>query len=270
MIKITAPQELQSLDNGNSFHGTLPVMKNSVITFNGSSNILFCDENVVLENSKLQFNGSNSIIFLCGSKNAYQLDVSVFNNNAFYCGSDNYFNRVVNVVLSEEKHVFIGNNCLFSLGIWIRIADPHLIYSVDTHERINPTKSVYIGDHCWIGQSAMILKGTQMHSGSILGAMSLCSGKTILSNESWGGNPAKKIAGGIFWDGACVHKWTSAETEKYHNFISDKFIFNYNKDDYLDFTLIDQRLSQAKPSSEKLEFLLSIKSDSDKNRFALN
>ena len=68
----------------------------------------------------------------------------------------------MNVILSEQKHLFIGNDCLLSFGIWVRNADPHLIYDVESHKRVNPTKSIYIGDHVWIGQSAMILKGRKV------------------------------------------------------------------------------------------------------------
>ena len=69
-----------------------------------------------------------------------------------------------------------------------------------------------IGDHVWLGQSSFILKDTTIGSGSIVGAMGVVAGKTIPSNTSWAGNPAKQIASDIFWDGRCVHSWTKTET----------------------------------------------------------
>ena len=124
----------------------------------------------------------------------YKLNLSVHNNNAFYYGLNSSVNfRPITILLSEEKHIFIGNDVLFSFDIWIRNSDPHLIYSANTKKRINPTKSVFIGDHVWIGQNALILKGTQISSGSIIGANSVVAGKRISSNTIWAGNPVKKF-----------------------------------------------------------------------------
>ena len=75
----------------------------------------------------------------------------------------------------------------------MRTADPHLIYNIVDNQRINHSRSIYIGDHVWIGQNAMILKGSSIHSGSVIGAMSLVAGKTIHSNSCWGGNPVRML-----------------------------------------------------------------------------
>ncbi len=198
MLKITDPSLLNDLPQNNRFIGTLPTLDNSSIIFNGKNNILYCDEHIHLTNSILTFNGNNSVIYLCRNKHLYKLDVVTYNNSAFYVGQNNYFNGKLSAILSEQKHIFIGDDGLFSFGIWMRIADPHLIYHTDSKKRINPTKSIYLGDHVWIGQSAMILKGTQIHSGSIIGALSVVSGKEIPSNTSWAGNPSRKIAENIF------------------------------------------------------------------------
>ena len=53
------------------------------------------------------------------------------------------------LLLSERKNIIIGDQCLFSHTIWFRNADPHLIYDNITNKRINPTQSIYIGDHVW-------------------------------------------------------------------------------------------------------------------------
>ena len=71
---------------------------------------------------------------------------------------------------------------MFSVGIWLRISDPHLIYDSFTHTRINPTKSIYIGDHVWVGQDVLILKDSYVGSGSILAARTVLSSKIVPSN----------------------------------------------------------------------------------------
>ena len=152
-------------------------------------------------------------------------------------GKNNYMNGTLHVLISERKHCLIGNNCLFSTDIWIRNADPHLIYDISTMKRINSTKSVFIGDHVWIGQSALLLKGTRIDSGSIIGAMSVVSGKKIANNSIWAGNPVRMVKKNIFWNESCVHKWNMLQTKKskeYSEFIAgkdllvDEFIYKYD------------------------------------------
>ena len=150
MLKITDPSLLNDLPQNNRFIGTLPTLDNSSIIFNGKNNILYCDEHIHLTNSILTFNGNNSVIYLCRNKHLYKLDVVTYNNSAFYVGQNNYFNGKLSAILSEQKHIFIGDDGLFSFGIWMRIADPHLIYHTDSKKRINPTKSIYLGDHVWM------------------------------------------------------------------------------------------------------------------------
>ena len=55
----------------------------------------------------------------------------------------------------------------------------------------------------WIGQHVYFLKGTQIGSGSIIGAKSLVAGKKIKSNTIYAGNPAKLIRKDVFYDRDC-------------------------------------------------------------------
>lgn len=196
----------------NSLIGAPPEMKSSSLTISGKNNILYCEDGVVIENSIIRFSGDNSIIVLGSSKHPYKLNATIYNNCSLLIGRNCYFNGPLNVIVSEEQDVVIGNDCLISFGIWVRTADPHLIYDCATCTRINPSRNIVVGDHVWIGQAATILKNTIIGSGSIIGATSLVSGKRIPSNTSWGGNPAKQIRSGVFWDAACVHKYTQADT----------------------------------------------------------
>ncbi|MBQ2841732.1 MAG: acyltransferase [Clostridia bacterium] len=268
MQRITCKEDFSLLENGNRIMGICPEMNNSSVTFSGKNNILFCSEGVKLANSSINFKADNSIVYLCAGKHDYKLNLTLYNDSVFYSGKDCYFNGVLTVALSERKHFVMGNDCLLSFGIWIRNADPHLIYDADTRERINPTKSIFIGDHVWLGQSAMILKGTEIESGSIIGAMSVVSGKKIPHNSSWAGNPAKKIRDKIFWEGSCVHAWTDEKTKNSMHYDNDCYIYSHTPEEYISFEEIDRKLDAAIPASEKLDFLDSLSENNNKNRFA--
>lgn len=201
-------------------------------------------------------------------KNNCSMQVTVHNNSVFRLGRNTYINGKLMAICSEEKHIFIGDDCLISFGVHIRVADPHLIYDSKTSERINPSKSVFIGDHVWIGQSVILLKGSQLNSGSIIGANSVVAGKTVPFNTIWAGNPAKMIATDIFWDSHCVHAWTSEETARFKTFDrKDVYIYTQSEDS-ISFEYIDNCLSHAKTSEEKLNVLKAIAEKNDKNRFA--
>ena len=147
-----------------------PQLINSKIIFNGENNVLICEENVVLNGTIINFYGDNSIIYLSSNYNHYKLFVNIFNNSVLFMDENIYFSSKLFLILSEEKSIFIGKDCLFSHGVAVRLADPHLIYDMDSMKRINPSEDVYFGDHVWIGQDALILKGTNVGSGSIVGA----------------------------------------------------------------------------------------------------
>ncbi len=267
MMKITAPEMFAELSDGNRFVGELPQMVGSTVNFSGKNNVFFCEKGVRLANCVINFNADNSIVYLCENKNDYKLNISVYNNNVFYSGKNNYFNGVFNVILSEQKHFFMGNECLLSFGIWVRNADPHLIYDCESKKRINPTQSIYFGDHIWVGQSAMILKGTQVESGSIIGAMSVVSNKKIPANSSFAGNPAKKIREGIFWRDPCVHAWTDKKTEDSETFREKTYIYKFKNSEFISFDEIEEKLSQKHSVDKKLKFLDKISANKDKNRF---
>lgn len=243
------------------------IIENSEILFKGRNNTLYIENGVKIKGSRIAFEGDNNIVYLCKSNYNYILGLTLYNSSAFYMGEGNYINGKMNIILSERKHIFIGDYGLFSFGIWMRLADPHLIYGCDTLTRKNPTKSIFIGDHVWIGQGAMILKGTHIGSGSIIGAMSVVSGKEIPSNTAYAGNPAKQVSKGVFFDKQSVHNFNQKQTEKYSKYDDTKYTYEYDKKSTLDFNEIDQALDKCNSSEEKLEFLHKIRSKNDKNRF---
>ena len=247
------------------------IMKDSQIIFKGKNNIVYLEKSVHLVNSRISFEGDNNLVYLSSSKHNYLLNLTLYNQSSFFMGKDNYINGKINAILSEQKHILIGNDGLFSFGIWMRLADPHLIYDCRTHQRKNPSKSIFLGDHVWIGQNALILKGTHVGSGSILGANSVISGKIIPSNTSWAGNPAREIANNIFFTSPCVHGFTSEKTRESQIYMGDEYIYcNPSEKDRLNFNTIDKDLSLFTDAPQRLEYLkTTVQLNTCKNRFAI-
>lgn len=240
---------------------------NTVITFQGKNNILIVEDGVRLHSSKINFNADNSVVYLSKNKHVYNLNVSLFNNSVIYLGKDNYFNGGLNISVSEYQNVIIGDDCLFSFGIWIRTADPHLLYSVETKQRINESKGVFIGDHVWIGQNVCLLKGTRVGSGAVVGAASVVTGKKLASNCCYGGNPAKLLKENVFFAHKCVNDWLPKDTKKFQIMETDDYIYS-KSGDIFDFAVVDAELKKIKTTQEKVDYLKSgICKKSSKNRF---
>lgn len=256
-------------DGGNCILGNEPKLINSRIKFKGKNNRLVCEGRVVLRDSNIIFEGDNSIVFLSSNSHNYYLFISIYNNSVFFMDERTYMNKTVVSVLSEEKNVFIGKNCLFAKGIHFRVADAHLIYDSQSMERINESKSIYVGDHVWIGQDVLLLKGNKIGSGAIIGARSVVSNKTISSNSLWGGAPAREIRQNVFYDSVSIHSYTAIETAESMKYDDDSWIYK-DEGEIISFEEIEQNLNNIGSVDEKIAFLISIKNNASHNRFFID
>ena len=240
---------------------------NSVIKFNGKNNILVIEDGVKLVNSRISFGGDNAVVYLSRNKYIYYLDINAYSNTCVFIGKDNFFNGRLSLIASERKNIIIGDNGLISFGIFVRTADPHLIYSCETKQRINKSKSVLIGDHVWLGQGALILKGTKIGSGSILGGGAVVSNKSVFSNASAVGNPAKIVAKNIFFSKESVHNFNKNQTEEFSVMQSDEWIYSYDNSQK-SFSETDNLLSSKENSKDKLNIIKkNIVNNTSTNRF---
>lgn len=87
-----------------------------------------------------------------------------------------------------------GDNVVIGGSVCIYDTDFH---SLDKNDRchgndIPKTKAVNIGDNCFIGTKTIILKGSRIESGTIVGAGSVVTGE-LEENSIYAGNPIKKI-----------------------------------------------------------------------------
>ena len=108
------------------------------------------------------------------------------------------FNQISFEMNEPGASIIFGEGCLFSrCRFWT--SDFHGIYDATSGDRLNHTRDIMIGDRCWIGNDALVLKGTEMGNDTVIAAGSVVSGKKFGSNLVIGGNPAKVIKVGIIW-----------------------------------------------------------------------
>lgn len=90
-------------------------------------------------------------------------------------------------------YITIGNNCCFSHAT-IMAHDYSWYVLAGAYSAMLPDAGgeVKIGNNCFIGYEAVILKGTTIGDNCIIGARAVVKG-TIPPNTVWGGVPAKQI-----------------------------------------------------------------------------
>lgn len=166
---------------------------------NGKNNHLILGEGCRIYGSQIQFFGDNNTVQIerdCVLKN---VDIWISDGGIIEIGHNTHFSGKIHLACIEGKKIHIGDRCLFSDTITFRTGDSHSILD-DDGNRINNAKDITIGDHVWIGQQVIILKGSIVGSDSIIGTGSLLTGRTYDSNSVIAGIPAKIVKQHVSWD----------------------------------------------------------------------
>jgi len=110
-------------------------------------------------------------------------------------GDHTYINRSASIDCTQE--ITIGDYCAISDNVQILDSDFHPItYNGKTSMMSKP---VHIGNHVWIGRSAIILKGVTIGDGAIVGAGSVVT-RDVPARCLVAGNPARVIKENVEWE----------------------------------------------------------------------
>ena len=251
-------------ENGNVIYGDLSKQVNLKLDFKGKNNIVFFAGRS--QNVNIIFRGSNGVVFI-GENSRTNGSIDVPSNGLCYIGNGSTSNGTSFRVF-EAKNIIVGNDCMFSWSIWVSTCDHHLIMDYNTNNRVNYSKSIYIGDHVWCGQESAISKGVFIASGAIIGAKSMAC-KNCYSNTANAGNPIKEVKQDLFWLRNDPVGWTKTETLKHSNIPNENFKYTYNQNEFLSPKAIEAKLDSLNTAQEKLEFVYdAIYMNKNKNRFA--
>lgn len=186
--------------NGNKFNckGRL---YNCSILISGNDNILEIRESVTLENVSINISGTgNKLIIDRGTRWTEYGRIRIEDEyNTIVIGESCDFRGCFFACGDKNTSIFISRNCLFSANVVIRTTDGHSIINT-SGLRINQGRNVKIGEHVWIGNGAVILKGSQIGNDCIIGTQSVVSGKYIPSNCVVIGNPSKIVKENVTWN----------------------------------------------------------------------
>ncbi|RAZ60268.1 acyltransferase [Campylobacter hyointestinalis] len=253
-------------ENGNVIYGDLSKQANLKLDFKGKNNIVFFAGSS--NNIRIDFRGENGVVFI-GNNVWMNGPIYLPNSGLCYIDDNCSFNGTT-FCPYEAKNIILGRDCMFSWSIWVSTCDHHLIMDCNTNNRVNYSKSIYIGDHVWCGQESAIAKGAFIGSGAMIGAKSMVT-KKCYSNSVNTGMSSKEIKTNTFWlrNSPVAGQWTKEQTLKHSNIPNDDFKYTYNQDEFLSPKAIEAKLDSLNTAQEKLEFVYdAIYMNKNKNRFA--
>ena len=108
-------------------------------------------------------------------------------------GSGTFFNEGSS--LSCYSTTTIGSGCAVASGVRILDSDVHTLIRQDGE---SPHSPVHIGDRCWIGTGALILKGARLNDGSVVAAGAVVTSE-VPAHSLVAGVPARVVRKDVDW-----------------------------------------------------------------------
>ena len=171
---------------------------NTRVHVRGDRNRLLIEKGCIVEDTLIHIVGNDNTVVL--HNNAYVSGAELWledNGCSLEIGENTYVGHHSHLACTEGSQMIIGKNCMISSYVQIRTGDSHSIYDKQG-VRINYGEDVIIGDHCWIGQGAKILKGGKLEGDNIVSTGAIVT-KPFPSKVMIGGIPAVVLKENVTW-----------------------------------------------------------------------
>lgn len=125
------------------------------------------------------------------------LEIYAAGRNRVTVGARAGFNGRVRLLMHEAGAISIGADCLIGQSDFT-ISDMHSIIDVVSGRRINPAGDIFLDEHVWVGEGALVLKGVRIGADSIVGARAVVT-RDVPPQSLAVGVPARVIRSGVSW-----------------------------------------------------------------------
>lgn len=175
-------------------------MSNCRIKVIGNNNCITLDKHTNIKRCSILIKGNNCILDIKGGRIMIDTSLELLDSDTkIIVKSNTGFNKNRLVVAGIGNEINIGSDCIFAEHSEIWASDTHSILDIETNKRINRDKPIKIADKVWIGNRAMIMKGVNIGSNSVIAAGSIVT-KDVQANSLEGGIPSKCLKNNIKWN----------------------------------------------------------------------
>ena len=198
----------RNIKNRHSFkHGKNNVIENwggqkvnSRIQITGNGNKVVMEKGALLLNSLIKISGNNNMVVLKANCYVSGAELWVENNNCeLSIGERTFVGHHSHLACTEDgSKLQVGCDGMISSYVQVRTGDSHSIVDMEGN-RINKAQSVFIGDHCWLGEGSKVLKGVTLEGDDIVSTGAIVT-KSFGKNVLLGGIPAKVIKDNVNWN----------------------------------------------------------------------
>ena len=163
----------------------------------------------VLNNAQLSSIQRVGKSFLCGTdlsiqndgvieigdnfQGANSLQLSTYAKGVLKIGNRSFFGDNCKVI-ADNSSILIGDDCLIAEQVSIRASNHGTKIGYSINKQPNLYKDITIGNDCWIGKGVIVLAGSIIPDGVVIGANSVVSPNLEFEEFCiYAGNPIRKI-----------------------------------------------------------------------------
>lgn len=184
---------------GNNIEKNGSFLKRTHIRIKGKNNSIVFGEKCVLDKCVIHIVGNNNRIIL--DKMSVLHDTTLYiedSGGEIHIGEKCLFCGPCQLAVIEGRKIDVGKDSLFSSETVVRTGDSHSVLNKDG-ERINSSEDVLIGNHNWIGNRAIILKGSKTGDNCIIATGTILTKKNEKNNVTIGGVPGIVVKENTNW-----------------------------------------------------------------------
>lgn len=153
-----------------------------------------------LNRSTLEIIGNGNVINLADNTKILSGKIFIKGDNLnFTIGSNSTSTKGTFIVMGNNNHLKIGEECMLAEGTDMWATDSHPIFKTsDLSMPVNKSLPIDVGNHVWTGKNSVILKGVTIGDNAIVGMNSVVT-KDVPNDTIVAGNPAKHVKYGFTW-----------------------------------------------------------------------
>ncbi len=161
-------------------HEPVPVFKNCHITCGSNVSICIMGSKYIINSLSIMASGKNSKVHI--GKN-FSIEGGYFTQQS-----------------EPDTSLFIGDDCMFSGGIYIGLCDGHKIRDLKTGEVVNKAADIRIGNHVWLCGGVSVLKNSTIPDDCVVGRNTVVAGRFVEEHVVMAGQQARIVRRGVTWE----------------------------------------------------------------------